>query len=258
VGACFGKTGNAPAADEMSFPAHLAELRRRMLKALAGTIPACVVTWNFAEQILGFLLQPVLKVLPAGRRLIYTGLEDAFLLTLKTSLWAGALLAAPWWMYQTWAFVAPALHPTEKKAVPALAALGTLLLIAGAAFAYFLAFPLTFKFFLAFTTEAMQPLPAVDRYCSLAMGLILAFALAFQLPLVLMLLGRLGLIDAEGLRRHRRYAILTSFILGAILTPPDAISQIALASALLVLYELSIILINRRPKGGSPDREGPQ
>ena len=236
----------APTDGAMSFLAHLAELRTRLIKAFLGAAVAWAVAWNFVDAVLDFLLRPVLAALPPGQGLVYTGLEDAFLLTFKISLWSGALLASPWWFYQVWAFVAPALNPAEKKAVPRLAAMSTFLLAGGAAFAYYLAFPLTFKFFLTFSSEAMLPLPAADRYCSLAMGLILAFALAFQLPLVLMLLGRLGLVSRESLRRFRRYAVLVAFLTGALLTPPDVTSQVALAVVLLLLYELSIFLVGRR------------
>jgi len=235
-----------PSSGEMSWWEHLAELRRRVLKALLGLLAGSILAWNMAESLLDHLLRPVLKELPAGQALIFTGLEDAFLLRFKTSLWAGVLMSSPWWLWQAWAFVAPGLTGREKKAVLPLTALATLLLISGAAFAYFLAFPLTFKFFLAFSSEVLQPLPTADRYLSLAMGLILAFALAFQLPLILMFLGHLGLVDAEGLRRHRRYAIIIFFIVGALLTPPDLASQIALALVLMGLYELSILLTSRR------------
>jgi sec-independent protein translocase protein TatC len=243
----------------MSLWEHLAELRSRIIKALLGVLAGCLLAWNAAGDILDCLLRPVLKELPAGQALVFTGLEDAFLLTFKTSLWAGVLLSSPWWLWQAWAFVAPALTRLEKRAVPRLTLLATLLLAGGAAFAYFLAFPLTFRFFLAFSTEVLKPLPAADRCLSLAMGLILAFALAFQLPLVLMLLNRLGLVEAEGLRRRRRYAIIVFFIVGAVLTPPDVASQIALALVLMGLYELSIILTSRRffgfktPSQGGPD-----
>jgi sec-independent protein translocase protein TatC len=243
----------------MSVWEHLAELRGRIIKALLGLMVGFVLAWNLAEKILGYLLRPVLKELPAGQALIFTGLEDAFLLTFKTSLWAGALLASPWWLYQVWAFVAPALTRLEKKAVPRLTALATLLLAAGAAFAYFLAFPFTFKFFLAFSSEVLQPLPAADRYLSLAMGLILAFSLAFQLPLVLMFLSRLGLVEADWLRRRRGYAVIVFFIVAAVLTPPDVVSQIVLALALIGLYELSIVLIrfsgSRNPNPPEVDDE---
>ena len=236
---------HAPADSGLNFWDHLAELRHRLIKALLGILAGCILAWNLAESLLDYLLKPVLEELPAGQALIFTGLEDAFLLVFKTSLWAGVLLASPWWLWQAWAFVAPGLTGLEKKAVLPLTALATLLLISGAAFAYFLAFPLTFKFFLAFSSEVLQPLPAADRYLSLAMGLILAFALAFQLPLVLMFLSRLGLVKAEWLRCHRRYAVIIFFLGGALLTPPDVASQIALALVLMGLYELSILLISR-------------
>jgi sec-independent protein translocase protein TatC len=234
------------AGGEMSLWGHLAELRGRILKALSGIAVGCVLAWNMADRLLDCLLRPVLKELPSGQALVFTGLEDAFLLVFKTSLWAGFLLASPWWLWQIWAFVAPALTRLEKQAVPRLTALATLLLAGGAAFAYFLAFPLTFRFFLAFSSEVLQPLPAADRYLSLAMGLILAFALAFQLPLILMFLNRLGLVDSEGLRRRRNYAVIIFFIVGALLTPPDVASQIALALVLMGLYELSILLTSRK------------
>ena len=236
---------NRPKADpnDMTLIGHLAELRSRLIKSLLALVAGCAATWNFAEEIVGFILRPVIDILPPGQTLIYTGLQDAFIITFKTGLWAGLFLTTPFWMYQIWAFVAPALKPREKQRAPLLAGLATILMLAGAAFAYFLAFPLAFKFFLTFSTELMHPLLAVDRYLSLAMGLILAFALAFQLPLALMFLGHLGLVEAPFLRRHRRYAVLIAFILGALLTPPDVVSQCLLAVSLLLLYELSIILM---------------
>lgn len=232
-----------PAPADLSLIEHLAELRRRLIRGLLAVVVGCLAAWNVAGDILTFLLKPVLKLLPSGQGLIYTGLQDGFVITIKTSLWAGLMASSPFWMYQLWAFVAPALYAREKKQAASLAALSATLMLAGAAFAYYLAFPLAFKFFINFSTDNLQPLLAVDRYCSLAMSLILAFALAFQLPLVLMFLGRLGLVDAALLRRHRRYSILGAFIVGAVLTPPDVISQCLLAGALLILYELSIFLV---------------
>jgi hypothetical protein len=141
-------------------------------------------------------------------------------------------LGSPFCLYQLWAFAAPGLRKEEKAKVPKLAALATVLFLAGAAFAYFIAFPLTFQFFLAFSSDAMQPLLAIDRYMSLAMSLVLAFAAAFQLPLVLMFLAAIGLIGPEFLRKNRSYAIVLIFVVAAVLTPPDVMSQIILAAAL--------------------------
>jgi sec-independent protein translocase protein TatC len=204
------------------------------------------VAWNFAESIVKFILSPVLKFLPPDQGLVYTGLTDAFSVTFRLSLWAGAVVSAPYFFYQIWAFVAPGLHPEEKAKVPFLTILATALLLLGACFAYFAAFPMTFKFFLAFSSEEMRPLLAVDRYMSLCMGLIVAFAVAFQLPLVLMFLARLGLVTPEFLKKSRSYAVVLIFIVAAILTPPDVVSQILLAAALIFLYELSIFLIKRQ------------
>lgn len=231
---------------QMSVLAHLAELRSRLLKSLAAVLVGCAVGWNAAPVVLGWLLAPLIALLPAGQGLIFTGVQDAFVVTLKTSLWSGVFISAPVWLYQVWAFVAPALFPAEKKNVGRLAALATLLLAAGALFAYFAVFPITFSFFLKFSGDMLAPLPALDRYLNLAMGLILAFALAFQLPLVLMFLASMGIIDGDFLRKNRPYSIIIIFVAGAILTPPDVLSQVLLAGALLVLYELSIFLVKEK------------
>jgi sec-independent protein translocase protein TatC len=191
-------------------------------------------------------MDPVLRYLPKDKNLVYTGLPDAFSVTFRISLWAGAVASAPLTLYQIWSFIAPGLHREEKAKVPLLTLMATVLFLAGACFAYFIAFPLTFRFFLTFSSDAMQPLLTVDRYMSLAMSLVLAFALSFQLPLVLMFLARLGLVCPEFLRRNRTYAIVIIFIVAAVLTPPDVISQIMMAAVLIFLYEFSIFLVRRQ------------
>lgn len=233
----------------MSLLAHLAELRSRLFKSLAAMAIGCALAWQMAPTVLHWLLAPLTALLPQGQTLIFTGLQDAFMVTLKISLWSGFFISAPVWLYQLWAFVAPALYPTEKQAIGRLTLLATLLMAAGLAFAYFAVFPITFAFFLRFSGDLLVALPAIDRYLALCMGLILAFALAFQLPLILMFLGRLGLISAPFLRKKRPYAIILIFIVAAFLTPPDVISQLLLAAALLLLYELSIFLVARQHKG---------
>lgn len=245
------RTQPAGGGKNMSLLAHLAELRSRLFKSLAALAVGCALAWNFAPQVLHWLLAPLTALLPPGQSLIFTGLQDAFMVTLKISLWSGFFISAPVWLYQLWAFVAPALYPVERKGVGRLAALATLLLGAGLAFAYFAVFPLTFQFFLRFSGDTLMAMPTVDRYLSLCMGLILAFALAFQLPLALMFLGRLGLVSDSFLRKNRPYAIIVIFIVGAVLTPPDVVSQLLLAGALLLLYELSIFLVARQQKAAS-------
>ncbi|MDR0620258.1 MAG: twin-arginine translocase subunit TatC [Deltaproteobacteria bacterium] len=236
-----------PQADpkSLTFFDHLSELRRRLIACLAAVAILTLASWNFAEPILALIMDPVLRLLPDGSSLIYSGLPDAFSVTFKVSLWTGAVLSAPFCLYQIWAFVAPGLMPDEKAKVPTLTVLASVLFLAGLAFAYFLAFPITFGFFLKFSSETMRPLLAVDRYMSLVMSLALAFALSFQLPLALTFLARLGLVTPAFLRKQRAYAIVAIFVLAAVLTPPDVISQIVLAAALMALYELSIFLVLR-------------
>lgn len=242
--------------NDMNLIGHLAELRLRLIKGLVFICVGCLLCWNFAGTIMAVLLRPALKALPSGQGLVYTGLQDGFLITFKTSLWAGFLVSSPLWLYQLWAFIAPAMTRNEKKSANSMAALGALLLLAGASFSYYLVLPLVFDFFLTFSSDHLQPLLAIDRYYSLTLSMVLAFALSFQLPLFLMFLGHLGLIGPDTLRRNRRYAILAAFIIGAFLTPPDVVSQVILAAALLALYELSIILMRPARDGSGNEDEG--
>ena len=250
--------GNSDGGQGQSFLGHLAELRRRLIACLVAVALLTLASWNFADSILSMIMRPILRLLPEGTSLIYSGLPDAFSVTFKVSLWAGAILSAPFCLYQIWAFVAPGLRPREKAKVPALAALAVSLFLAGLAFAYFLAFPITFGFFLKFSSDAMKPLLAVDRYMSLSMSLALAFAISFQLPLALTFLARLGLVTPAFLRKQRPYAIVLIFILAAVLTPPDVVSQLILAVALMALYELSVVLVGRVAKAQAQAREGPE
>jgi sec-independent protein translocase protein TatC len=197
-------------------------------------------------------MDPVLAFLPSGESLRFFGLQDAFTLNLKISLWAGLLISSPLSLYELWAFCAPGLNPSERKRVPRLAFLALFLFLAGVSFAYFLVWPLTFRFFLGFSSETIRPLLAGDQYLSLVMGLTLVFALAFQLPLILMFLGKIGLITSQTLKKYRPYAIIAFFVIGAILTPPDAVSQCFLAGTLCLLYELSVFLVPK-PQPEEPE-----
>jgi sec-independent protein translocase protein TatC len=197
-------------------------------------------------------MAPILKFLPPGESLKFFALADAFTLNLKVSLWTGLLVSSPFTLYQLWAFLAPGLLPQEKKKVPILSLMAFVLFALGVLFAYFLVWPLTFQFFLGFSSPTIQPLLAGKEYVSLVLGLTLVFALAFQLPLALMFLGKLGLVTADTLKKYRPYAIVGFFVVGAILTPPDVLSQCFLAITLCLLYELSVLLT---PKAKKPDLE---
>ncbi|MDR1577905.1 MAG: twin-arginine translocase subunit TatC [Deltaproteobacteria bacterium] len=232
---------------EVNFLSHLKELRFRLIVCLSAFVVASLGAWPFRDQTLAFLMTPVLDLLPPGESLKFFALQDAFSLNFKVSIWAGLIFSSPITLYQIWAFCAPALKPSEKKKVPLLALLALSLLLAGVCFAYFLVWPITFNFFLGFSSSSIRPLLAGDRYLSLIIGLTVAFALAFQLPLILMFLGRLGLITAQTLKKYRPYAIIAFFVIGAILTPPDVLSQCCLALTLWFLYELSALLLPRKP-----------
>jgi sec-independent protein translocase protein TatC len=228
--------------------AHLIELRRRLVYSLLAILVGFIVCYFFAPEIYAFLVRPLANAFEGEhRRLIYTGLTEAFITYIKLALWAGCFLAFPVIATQIWMFVAPGLYQTERKAfMPFLIATPVLFLM-GAAMAYYLVFPLAWKFFLSFETPAAPGnLPIelearVSEYLSLSMTVIFAFGIAFELPVILVLLTRVGMLTSEQLSKFRRYAIVLIFIAAAILTPPDVFSQLSLAIPMMVLYELSIL-----------------
>jgi sec-independent protein translocase protein TatC len=230
---------------------HLIELRNRLLYSCAAILVGFLICYVFSEQIYAFLVRPLANAYhgEAGRRMIYTGLAEAFFTYVKVAFWGGAFLTFPFIATQLWLFIAPGLYRTEKQAfLPFLIATPVLFFIGGAV-AYYIIFPLAWRFFLSFETPGgngtlpIQLEARVAEYLSLVMKLIFAFGLSFELPVALTLMGRVGLITAEQLARNRRYAIVAVFAVAAVLTPPDVISQIGLAIPILLLYELSIIAV---------------
>lgn len=234
-------------ASRMGLMEHLTELRRRLLWALAAFVVAFFVCYHFAQHIYAFLMQPLSAALDGqGRRMIYTGLTEAFFTYLKVSAWAAFFVSFPIIAGQIWKFVAPGLYKDERHAfLPFLLATPVLFLL-GAALMYYGALPILIKFFLGFeSTGGAGELPIqlearVSEYLGLVMQLILAFGICFQLPVLLTLLVRVGLLKTESLVNKRRHAIVAVFVVAAVVTPPDVISQTMLAVPLLVLYELSI------------------
>src|SRR5918996_69229 len=230
---------------------HLIELRNRLMYACAAIFLGFVVCYFFAQDIYAFLVQPLADAYQGqtGRRMIYTGLAEAFFTYVKVAFWAGTFLTFPFVAIQLWMFIAPGLYRDEKRAfLPFLAATPVLFFLGGAMVYYFI-FPLAWRFFLSFETPGGNgALPIelearVGEYLSLVMKLIFAFGLSFQLPVALTLMGRVGLVSSETLARNRKYAIVGVFVVAAIITPPDIISQVGLAIPILVLYELSIISV---------------
>jgi sec-independent protein translocase protein TatC len=233
---------------------HIVELRNRLLWCVAGLVGAFLVVFLlFGQEIFNFLVQPLADILlargnPQAAKMIFTNITEAFFTRVRVSFFFAAFVCAPLFLAQIWAFVAPGLYKHEKKAfVPFLFATPVLFLL-GAAMVYFVLMPAAWQFFLSFEqvgdvtsgTIPIQLEAKVDEYLSLVMLLIFAFGLAFQLPVVLALLARVGIASSAGLRRTRRYAIVIVFIFAAIFTPPDPISQLTLAIPILLLYEVSI------------------
>jgi sec-independent protein translocase protein TatC len=185
---------------------------------------------------------PLKAVMPEGDRLIFTNLPEMFFTYLKVAFLSGALLMAPFIFYQLWMFVAPGLYRNEKKLVIPFVVTSTILFLGGALFGYFVVFPFGFKFFIGFSNEYVKALPSVKEYFSFAIKLLFAFGIVFELPVVIFFLTKMGIVTPEVLRRKRKYAILLTFVLGAILTPPDVITQCMMAGPLILLYEIGILV----------------
>jgi len=237
---------------EGSFVSHLTELRKRLIHSLLFIFVIFIIGYIFAENIYNFLVEPYAKAVKGDgieRRLIFTALHETFITYLKVAFFASLFLGSPIVLVQIWKFVAPGLYKNEKKALLPYLIATPILFLLGGMLIYYLVMPLAIKFFLSFETIGQaNTLPIqleakVNEYLSLIMRLIFAFGLSFQLPILLNLLARIGIIDSEYLKIRRKYFIVIIFAAAAILTPPDPITQIGLAIPLLILYELSILSV---------------
>ena len=231
---------------------HLMELRQRLLWSVGAFFIAFALCYYFSTQIYGFLAQPLANVLigqgGADRRMIFTALYEAFFTYLKVAFFGAIFFSFPIWATQLWLFIAPGLYRSEKRTIMPFLVASPILFLAGAALAYYFIFPLAWHFFISFETPAgagtvpIQLEAKVSEYLSLVMHMILAFGLAFQMPVGLVLLCKVGILNVQSLRKGRRYAIVGMFVVAAIITPPDVISQVGLAVPLILLYEISILL----------------
>ena len=228
--------------EKQPFLSHLEELRNRIIYCAIAVGIGFVVSYIFKEDLFNILVSPLKEQLPGEDRLIYTGLPEMFLTYLKAAFISGILLVSPFLFYQLWMFIAPGLYQKEKKYVLPFVVSSTLLFVGGALFGYFVVFPFGFKFFLSFASDTVQALPSVKQYFSFSLKLLIAFGLVFELPVVVFFLSRMGLVTATFLRKKRKYAILLTFVLAAILTPPDVITQAMMAGPLIILYEVGIMI----------------
>ena len=231
---------------------HLVELRTRLLKSVISILLLFFVCYYYSPQIYDFLVAPLADVLEdmgGQRRLIFTALHEAFFTYIKVAFFAAIFLAFPFIAIQIWMFIAPGLYASEKKAFAPFLIATPILFFMGGALVYYFIFPLAWKFFLSFESVGgagalpIQLEAKVDQYLSLVMRLIFAFGLCFELPVVMTLLGRVGIVTSKGMKEKRKYAIVGAFVAAAILTPPDVISQIGLALPTMLLYEISIISV---------------
>jgi sec-independent protein translocase protein TatC len=226
---------------KMSFLDHLDELRRRLMWALGSVVVGFGIAIGFYQQLFDFVIGPMRAMVPKGQTLIFTEPTEAMMIYIKIAVIAGILIASPAVMAQVWLFVAPGLYSHEKKLAIPFVVLSSLFFIAGAAFAHYFAFPLTFQFFGSFSSDTLTYMPRIEPTFSLYMKLVLIFGAIFQMPTVVALLSRLGLITARFMLRHFKYALLAIFIIGAVLSPgTDPVGQIAMAGPMVVLYLISI------------------
>ena len=224
----------------MSIIGHLNELRRRLFRIVIIVVLGFVAFYGVSEQLYAFLSAPLQACMPEGSKLIYTSPQGAFFTYMKVALVASLFGTSPFSFYQIWAFIAPGLYREEKRAVLPLAFFSSVFFLAGAAFCFFLVFPIAFQFFMGFATDTIVPMISVEEYLSFALKLLIAFGVVFEMPLFAYFLSRFGILTPAFMRRSRRYAVLAIFIVAAILTPPDVFSQCLMALPMLLLYEVSI------------------
>ena len=249
------------AAGEETFISHLIELRDRLVRAAIGVAIICggLLLWPGPAHIYDFLAAPMLASLPHGAKMIATGVAAPFLVPMKVTLVLALIIALPWVFYQAWAFVAPGLYAHEKRLVLPLVISSSLLFMLGVAFCYFLVFGRVFHFITDFAPTSIAVMPDIENYLDFVMSMCLAFGAAFEVPVVVVILVRMGLVSVEKFKAMRRYAVVVAFVISAIVTPPDAISMLALAIPMCLLFELGLLLapifvrVSQAPKEAQAD-----
>jgi sec-independent protein translocase protein TatC len=228
--------------EQETFISHLIELRDRILRALIAFAVVFVCLFPFAQDLYTLVAGPMLAALPKGKEMLATGVASPFFIPVKVTMMCAFVVALPYILYQLWAFVAPGLYAHEKKLIAPLVVSSTALFLCGMAFAYFLVLPTVFRFLASFTPEGVSFAPDISQYLDFVLTLLIAFGLAFEVPVVVVVLVRMGVVSVEKLKEIRPYVIVGAFVIGAIFTPPDVISQLMLAIPMWLLYELGIIV----------------
>ncbi len=227
---------------KMPFTEHLAELRKRLIICFVGIGVGFAIAYSFKETLFVLLMQPLKGAMAPDQKLIYTGLPEAFFVYIEVSFFGAILLAAPLIFFEMWLFVAPGLYKNERRFLVPLLVLSCFFFAGGVLFGYSIVFPYAFKYLLGFESDLVQALPSMREYLSLATTLLIAFGFIFQLPLIVTMLARVGIVTPRFLSKNRKYAFLLSFVVAAIITPtPDVVNQILMAGPLVILYEVSIV-----------------
>jgi sec-independent protein translocase protein TatC len=250
-----------------TFISHLIELRTRLMRALGAVLAAFVAVgfiWPGSQQLYTIFATPILAALPAGGQMIATDVVGVFLVPIKVAALVGFVIALPYVLYEMWAFVAPGLYAHEKSLVLPLVVASFVLFVLGMAFAYFLVFPLVFNFLASIAPEGVAWMTDIEKYFSFALTSFVAFGVTFEVPVVVIVLVRAGLVSIEKLKEIRPYVIVGAFVVGAIFTPPDVVSQVLLALPLWLLYEIGILVArfagrssaaSGASEGGEPDED---
>lgn len=255
-----------PSEKPMSLLDHLNEMRWRLVRCLIAAAVGFCVCWAFVEPIFAVLVKPLLAVLPDGGNAMYSTMPEAFFIRMFVACIAGVFLASPVIFYQIWAFISPGLYEEEKLFIVPVAIISAVFFVGGALFCYNIVFPFAFQFFMSYNTEQIRVMPRISDYVDFVLKLLIAFGLIFEMPLFAFFLSRMGVLTAAMMRRARRYAILGIFIVAAILTPPDVLSQLLMAVPMLVLYEISVVVAavfgkkkkTAEPADGGEDESEPQ
>jgi sec-independent protein translocase protein TatC len=231
-------------AGEESFISHLVELRDRLVRAVIGVAIVCIalLLWPGPAMIYDFLAAPMLASLPVGAKMIATGVSAPFLVPMKVTLVLALILSLPWVFYQAWAFIAPGLYAHEKRLVLPLVFSSSLLFMAGVAFCYFFVFGRVFHFITNFAPSSIAVMPDIENYLDFVISMCLAFGATFEVPVVVVILVRMGFITVDKLKSIRPYIIVGAFVISAVVTPPDAVSQLALAIPMCLLFELGLLM----------------